>query len=88
MEKMLYCGQTIKKKRIDRQMEWFCTDEERSALKTRVRRLSTAFRILAAVTAAVFIILCLMIRTENAQTMHWVLMISTMLRSKIHPPKF
>lgn len=79
MEKMLYCGQTIKKKRIDRQMEWFCTDEERSALKTRVRRLSTAFRILAAVTAAVFIILCLMIRTENAQTMHWVLMVSTIL---------
>lgn len=60
-------------------MEWFCTDKERSVLKTRERRLSVAFRIMTVVTAAVFIILCLLIRTENAQTMHWVLMLSTIL---------
>ena len=58
-------------------MEWFCTDEERSALKARERRLTAAFRILAGVTAAAFIVICLLIRTENAQAMHLILMIST-----------
>ena len=51
-------------------MEWFYTEEDRSALKRHEQRLSTAFRILAAVTAAVFIVLCLLVRTENAQAMH------------------
>ena len=40
-------------------MEWFYTEEDRSALKRHEQRLSTAFRILAAVAAAVFIVLCL-----------------------------
>lgn len=60
-------------------MEWFCTDEERSALKARERRLTAVFRILAGVTAAAFIVICLLIRTENARAMHLVLMITTAL---------
>ena len=54
-------------------MEWFCTEEARSVLKCREKRLTAAFRILVCVTAATFIVLCLLIRTENARTMHWVL---------------
>lgn len=55
------------------QMKWFCTDEKLSALKQRGKRLQLAFRILLGITAAAFIVLSLLIRTENAATMHWVL---------------
>ena len=58
-------------------MEWFCTEEERSALKVRERRLTAAFRILAGITFAVFVILCLLIRTENAGAMHLLLIAVT-----------
>ena len=58
-------------------MEWFCTDRERSAMKSREARLTSVFRIMAALTAAVFIVLCLLIRTENMKTMHWVLITVT-----------
>ena len=58
-------------------MEWFCTDEELSALKRSERWLVIAFRVFVCLTAAVFIALCLMIRTENSGAMHWVLIAST-----------
>lgn len=58
-------------------MEWFCTEETRSELMRREKRLASAFRILAGVTVAAFIVLCLLVRTENAQTMHWVLICVT-----------
>lgn len=54
-------------------MEWLCTQEGLSALQRRERRLTLAFRICLCLTAAVFIALCRMIRTENAAVMHWVL---------------
>lgn len=60
-------------------MEWFCSDGEHAALKTREQRLTAVFRILAGITAAAFILICLLIRTENAQAMHLVLIISTVL---------
>lgn len=60
-------------------MEWFCTEEERSALQKREKRLTAAFRILAGVTVIAFVVLCLLVRTENAKTMHVALMVSTAL---------
>ena len=58
-------------------MEWFYTEEDRSDMKRHEQKLTMAFRILAAVTAAVFIILCLLVRTENAQAMHLVIIAAT-----------
>ncbi|MBR5960586.1 MAG: hypothetical protein IKZ98_06285 [Clostridia bacterium] len=58
-------------------MEWFSTEEELSAWKNRDKRLTAAFRILVVVTVAVFIVLCLMVRTENAAALHLVLMAVT-----------
>ena len=58
-------------------MEWFCSDGERSALKNRERRLTAAFRFLVASALAVFVFICFRIRTENAGTMHVVLMVFT-----------
>ena len=58
-------------------MEWFCTDEEKSALQKRERRMTAAFRILSGAAAALFIFLCLMIRTDNMNTMHGVLIAVT-----------
>ena len=58
-------------------MEWFSTEEELSAWKCRDKRLTAVFRILAAVTVIVFIILCRLVRTENARTIHPVLMGAT-----------
>lgn len=55
-------------------MELFCSDGERSALKHRERRLTAAFRFLIVFALAVFVFLCFRIRTENAGTMHIVLM--------------
>ena len=60
-------------------MEWFCTEGERSALKAREKRLSAAFRILAGGTFAVFVILCLLVRTENAGAIQAALTVSTTL---------
>ena len=60
-------------------MEWFCTGEEQSSLKALERRLSAAFRILVCVTAAVFAVLCLLVRTENARAMHLALITATVL---------
>lgn len=54
-------------------MEWFCTEEDRSALKKREQKLTALFRILVASSAAVFIFICFMTRTENARIMHPVL---------------
>ena len=54
-------------------MEWFCTEELRSALRSREKKLAAAFRILAAAAAIAFVVLCLLIRTDNAQTMHFLL---------------
>ena len=58
-------------------MNYFCTDGEWSALEGRERRLSAAFRILAALAPAVFIVLCLLVRTENARVMHAVMLGAT-----------
>ena len=55
-------------------MEWFCTEEARSVLQRREKRLTAVFWSLAGITAAAFIILCLLVRTRDAQVMHWVLM--------------
>ena len=60
-------------------MEWFYTEKDRSALKKQEQKLTAAFWILAAAAAAVFIVLCLLIRTENAQTMHPALIAATAL---------
>lgn len=54
-------------------MKWFCTDEKLSALKQRGRNLLIAFRIMLGITLIAFIVLSLLIRTENAAVMHWVL---------------
>ena len=51
-------------------MELFCTTEECLAAEKRRRRFDLAFRILAGLTPAVFIVLCLLVRTANAGTMH------------------
>ena len=58
-------------------MEWFYTEEDWSALKKQEQKLTAAFRILAAATAAVFVVLCLLIRTGNARVMHAVLLAVT-----------
>ena len=58
-------------------MEWFSTDAELSAWKKREKQASTAFRILVGITIVVFIVLCLMVRTENANTLHLALMAVT-----------
>ncbi len=58
-------------------MEWFCTDSEKAALQKRERRLTAAFRILAGLAAALFVFLCLMVRTDNMNTMHGVLIAVT-----------
>ena len=60
-------------------MEWFLTETELSAWKTREKRLTAAFRILVCLTLIVFIVLCLLVRTENAQTMHAVILAVTAL---------
>ncbi|MBR2660204.1 MAG: hypothetical protein IKE15_02245 [Clostridia bacterium] len=60
-------------------MKWFCTEEDRSALRSRERKLTAVFRILAAAAAAAFIVTCLLIRTENARVMHPVLIAVTAL---------
>lgn len=60
-------------------MEWFCTDEERSALQRREKRLTAAFRVLVCIAVIAFIVLCLLVRTENAGTVHRALIISTAL---------
>ena len=58
-------------------MEWFCTDGARAAFRKRERRLSAAFAGTAGLAVATFIALCLMIRTENMNTMHRVLICVT-----------
>ena len=58
-------------------MKFFCTDEEWSALQCRESRLSVVFRVLAALTPAVFLVLCLLVRTENARVMHPVMLITS-----------
>lgn len=60
-------------------MEWFCTEEDRSALKKRERKLTAMFRILAASALTAFIVICLLIRTENARIMQPVLIAVTAL---------
>ena len=60
-------------------MEWFCTEEDRSALEKRERTLTAAFRVLAAASAAAFVVLCLLVNTENAPVMHLVIIGATAL---------
>ena len=55
-------------------MEFFCTDGEWQAMERRERRMTLAFRILAILTPAVFIMLCLLVRTGNARVMHPVML--------------
>ena len=59
-------------------MELFCTEAERSLCSAKEKRYTLAFRILAAAVVAAFVVLCLLIRTENARTMHAVLILVTM----------
>ncbi len=54
-------------------MERFCTDGELSAMQRKGRRLTLTFRILLCFLAVVFTVLFLMIRTENAGTMLWII---------------
>ena len=54
-------------------MEWFSVDEELSLLKKRKKRLTVIFASLACAAVIAFIVLCLLVRTENAQTFHWIL---------------
>ena len=42
-------------------MEWFLTETELSAWKTREKRLTAAFRILVCLTLIIFIVLCLLL---------------------------
>ncbi|QUC66974.1 hypothetical protein [Aristaeella hokkaidonensis] len=60
-------------------MEWFSTEAELSAWKNRDKRLTAAFRILIVLTLITFIVLCLLVRTENADTLHLVLMAVTVV---------
>ena len=60
-------------------MEWFYTEEDWSALKKQEQKLTAAFRILVCLAAAAFIVLCLLVRTENAQTFHWILIAVTLV---------
>ena len=55
-------------------MQLFCNDAEWNRCKAREKRASLAFRILAAAVPAAFIVLCLLIRTGNAKTMHALLL--------------
>ena len=56
-------------------MELFCNDAELKRLRDRVRGYTTAFRILLAGAVILFLVLCLMIRTENAEKIHHILII-------------
>jgi hypothetical protein len=58
-------------------MELFCNDAELKRLRDHVRGYTTAFRILLAGAVILFLVLCLMIRTENAEKIHHILIIST-----------
>ena len=58
-------------------MERFCTDGAMAAMQKKERRLTLVFRALACVLPVMFIVLCLMIRTENAGTMLRVLIACT-----------
>ena len=60
-------------------MEWFSTEAELSAWKNRDKRLTAAFRILIVLTLITFIVLCLLVRTENADSLHLVLMAVTVV---------
>ena len=60
-------------------MEWFSTEAELSAWKNRDKRLTAAFRILIVLTFIAFIVLCLLVRTENADTLHLALMAVTVV---------
>ena len=54
-------------------MEWFSTEEELSLWKKRQKRLILIFGIMACAAVIAFIVLCLLVRTENAQTFHRIL---------------
>ena len=58
-------------------MELFCTDEEWIRCKTREKRYTWLFRILAGITPVLFLVLCFFIRTGNRQAMHAALLLST-----------
>ena len=58
-------------------MELFCTDEEWNRVESREKRYLLVFRILACMTPAVFVLLCLLIRTGNARVMHGVMLTVT-----------
>ena len=58
-------------------MEWFSTEQELSAWKNRDKRLTAVFRILIVLAFIAFIVLCLLVRTENADTLHPVLIAVT-----------
>ena len=58
-------------------MELFCNDAAWNRCKTREKQFTLAFRLLAGLTAAAFLLLCLLIRTENARTMLWVMIAVT-----------
>lgn len=58
-------------------MELFCTDAERNRCRKREKGFALAFRILLGAAAAAFILVCLLIRTENAKAMHAVLIAVT-----------
>ncbi len=60
-------------------MEWFSTEAELSAWKSRDKRLTAAFRILIVLSLIAFIVLCLLVHTENANTLHLVLMAVTVV---------
>ena len=51
-------------------MELFSTDVERNRRKKKEKHFTLAFRIMVGFTIATFILLCLLIRTENARIMH------------------
>ena len=58
-------------------MQLFCNDAEWNRCKTREKRSALLFRILAAATPAVFVLLCLLTRTGNARVMHLLLLVVT-----------
>ena len=58
-------------------MEMFCTDGEWNRALAREKRHAAACRTLAALTPAVFITLCLLVRTRNARVMHPVMLAAT-----------
>ena len=71
--KRCYIAVNQNKKGCTAYMEWFSTEEELSSWKKHVKQLTAVFRILVCLAAAAFIVLCLLVRTENAQTFHWIL---------------